>query len=230
MISLTMPYYRRQAEWNRSLTAYDFLYSDMDIEISICDDGSPECLQRNVETEIPVLLCRLPEKHHALNPCVPFNRAVEQSRGDIIVLTNPEIVHKEPILEEMVKRLKSEDDYVIAACWNKNKMGKEYWVCHSTAHQFTGGRQQMPSGSGFHFCTMLHRSLWEKAGGFDEDYREGQGCDDNDWLWRLEDVGANFVMCDDLVVYHHSTALRWPREGLTRNRRMLKEKWGHKWS
>lgn len=87
----------------------------------------------------------------------------------------------------------------------------------------------MPEGSGFHFCAMLNRTLWDKAGGFDEDYRDGHACDDNDWLWRLESAGAKFLMRDDLVVQHFQSEVNWGGR-LARNRRLLKQKWGHRWN
>jgi GT2 family glycosyltransferase len=117
---------------------------------------------------------------------------------------------------------------VIAACRNIGRRG-EYWLAHSSCKAGQGGRLPMPPGSGFHFCAMLHRSLWERAGGFDEAYRAGQGCEDNDWLWRLHAAGALFILRDDLVVWHRATALRWPRGGLPGNRRLLKSKWRHQW-
>lgn len=223
-----MPYFMRQEALDRSLRAYGESYPDLEVELSICDDGSiPGVSMENARH--PFIVTRLPEKSHALNPCVPINRAVNASTGDIVVITNPEIEHRKPVLRQMLDSLETEDHYVIAACWNSAKRSG-YWIAHSTAQQYTGGRLPMPHGAGFHFCTMLHRSLWEKASGFDEEYREGQGCDDNDWLWRLENVGAKFVMRDDLVVYHYPTQTPWPSGGLVRNRRMLKAKWGHKWN
>lgn len=221
MISIAMPYWKRQALLTHSLERYREVYPAVDLEIVIAADGCP--------VDAPgCKVVELPAKDHALNPCVPINRAVEASSGDIIVLTNPEIEHRQPVLLQMLEALESEDHYVIAACWNNGRRDG-YWVAHSSCRAGQGGRLPMPEGSGFHFCTMLHRSLWEKAGGFDEEYRNGAGCDDNDWLWRLEDAGAIFVMRDDLVVYHQRTDIRWPRGGLPTNRRLLKSKWRYKW-
>ena len=89
MISVCMPYWERPAELERSLVAYKKVYGEtMDLEFSICDDGS---------THKPVvprhdkrfIVTTLPRKLRAMNPCVPINRAVRASTGDVIVLTNP---------------------------------------------------------------------------------------------------------------------------------------------
>ena len=89
MISVCMPFWNRQRFLDESLAEHRRLYPDIDIEISICDDGSipPAVVPEGV------VLTRLPEKRYALNPCVPINQAVNASTHDIIVLTCPEIVH-----------------------------------------------------------------------------------------------------------------------------------------
>jgi glycosyltransferase involved in cell wall biosynthesis len=216
MISLCMPYYSRQEALDRSLRSLRVHYPALEFEIVICDDGSP------VTVYAPgCWVVRLPRKGHALNPCVPMNRAVADARGDILVLTGPEIEHRAPVLGAMVADL-GPNDYVIAAC--RDTAGP--WLCASSVRGGEDGRGAMPAGSGFHFCAMLHRALFERAGGFDEDYREGQAFDDNDWLFRLERAGARFRLRDDLVVWHHRVPCAWPVGGHERNRRLFDAKWG----
>lgn len=216
MISIVMPYYMRQHALDCGLASIRALYHGLDYEIVICDDGSP----------VPVIApgCRivtLPVKHHALNPCVPINRAVAAALGDIIVITNPEIEHRMPVLAAMLA-VCGKPDYVMAAC--QDVSGK--WLCASSVRGGQDGRGPMPYGSGFHFCAMLTRGLFERAGGFDEAYRDGQAFDDNDWLFRLQQAGARFCLRDDLVVWHHKTPCAWPPGGHARNRQLFESKWG----
>lgn len=201
---------------DRSFAAYHALYKNLDLEFSICDDGSPEPV-----IAYDCIIVTLPRKNRALNPCVPINRAVNCSTSDVIVLTNPEVVHEQSIFPQMRKCLQNENDYIIAACKDANT-GR--YLCKSDLTT-DYGRMPFPEHSGFHFCVMFYRSLWEKAGGFDEDYRKGQGCDDNDWLYRLQKAGANFIMRDDLIVDHYDVHTKWPHGGLRRNRKLLRRKW-----
>ena len=208
-----MPYYMRQEALNRSLESLRRFYPDA--EIVICDDGSP------VPVRAPGCeILSLPRKDYALNPCVPMNRAVAHAKGQILVLTGPEIEHREPVLYSMGMGLQP-NDYVVAAC--RDTSGA--WLCASHVRGGENGRGAMPTGSGFHFCAMLHRSLFERAGGFDEDYRDGQAFDDNDWLFRLERAGARFILRDDLVVWHHRVPCQWPAGGHERNRKLFEAKW-----
>lgn len=215
-ISVAMPYWNRQTLLEQSLAAYAKVYPKLDIEFSICDDGSlfpvkaPGC---KVTT--------LPLKTRALNPCVPINVAVRACTRDIIVLTNPEIEHREPVLLQMLEALKGPNDYVMAACHDP-----ELGVIAGEGTPYgRQGRLPIPRGADLHFCVMFHRELFERAGGFDDEYRFGLGCDDNDWLWRLYVAGANFKRVPG-VVWHHRTLHRWPGT-LEKNAALLEKKWGH---
>lgn len=217
MISVCAPYWKRQAALDRMIEQYATLYPDLDIELSICDDGSPEPA---VAPE-GVRLTRLPTKHGALNPCVPINRAVEASSGEIIVLTNPETVHDGPVLREMLAMLDGPDDYVTARCYGVGYRIRKVWLAGPDTDYSLYGRLPVPPGGHFHFLAALYRSLWEKAGGFDEDYRHVAGADDNDWLWRLHRAGARFRIAEGCVSQPKGAG--WP--GLPSGRDLFYRKW-----
>ena len=220
LISVCMPYFNRQAMLDRSLEAYRRLYDDL--EICVCDDGSDEPVSAP-----GCKVVTLPHKDHALNPCVPINRAIGLATRDVIVLTNPEILHTFPIFDEMAESLRELGPlgYVTAACQAENNQ----WLAHSSCAEGDAGRGPMPTGGQFHFCAMFTRELWEKTGGFDEDYRDGHCFDDNDWLWRLHKAGAKFLSRDDLVVQHYHTGCKWPAGGWQRNAHLLTVKWANYW-
>ena len=117
-----------------------------------------------------------------------------------------------------------ENGYVLAACWYE---AEQKWHCHSSLT--AGGYHEnikQPVGSGFHFCAMLNRSLWDKAGGFDEEYREGSYYEDPDFVNRIARAGGIFKIRDDLVVEHvrdGCEAVGW--RGRDRNEALFKQKW-----
>ncbi len=212
-LSICMPYFERRDELIRSIRAYEAIYDQ--IELSIVDDRSRPSLVLP-ETRFNVKFSRIngaPGDHGAKNPCVPMNQAVNQSTGDVIVLTGPEITHTGNVFGPMLEKLEKHT-YVTAKCIEP---GGKQLVPRKRDHD-------IPENSGFHFCTMLTRELWELAGGFDENYRLGQAHEDVDWLYTLESVGASFVMVDDTVI-HYPTKTRWPRAGHNRNRLYLRQKW-----
>ncbi len=216
-----MPYWRRPAALAACIASYRDLYGPA-LDIVVADDGSGDV------PAVDARILRLPAKAGALNPSVPFNRAALVATGDILVLTNPEVIHKTAILEQMLLSLSALGPlgYVAAACWSP---GQGWWFCHSKKGAKDGerGRAPIPPGAGLHFCAMLRRSLYEAVGGFSEEYRDGQGYEDNDLLWKLQKAGARFAIRDDLVTEHiDCPPTKWPAGGMARNRAIYEARWG----
>lgn len=208
-----MSYYDRREQLEHSIRAYEALYDDL--ELSIVDDRSRPSLVCP-ETRFDVKFSRIESKDHTpKNPCVPLNQAVNQSTRDIIVLTNPEIEHRYPVLLSMLDLL-DDDAYITARCEDQRGCIAGPEVDYTKA-----GRLPVPEGAHFHFCAMLTRKLWERSGGFDEDYREGQACEDNDFLWRLHRAGADFKHVE-VPVYHTKSTVKWR---LPHNKELFYSKW-----
>ena len=224
MISVILPYWRRREAALKALSLYDKHYAGtLDFEVILVDDGS-----NDIEAAYPWLrIERLPKKDVPKNPCTPINWGVKVSQGDVIVISPVEVRHNMPVLPQMLEELRKigENGYVLAACWYESE---RVWHCHSSlsAGGEVGGVRQ-PVGSGFHFCAMLNRTLWDKAGGFDEFYRDGSFYDDPDWVNTVAKSGAIFKIRDDLVVEHVREGcepIQWTDRG--RNQDYFHSKWG----
>lgn len=220
-LTVAMPYWNRPDELARSIAAYEKVYPDLDIEFSICDDGSLLPLRPAGKMRV----VNLPQKGYALNPCVPINHAVRNATRDVIVLTNPEVEHRTPVLYDMLEALTDSNDYVMTGCRDTRR--GDWYAGPEAPTAPIGGRQPVPPGAYLHFCVMFHRSLFERAGGFDVEYRRTPGCEDNDWLWRLYALGdVNFKYVPGVVWHNHGPRRRWPgtpEEAAI----MLRRKWGH---
>lgn len=226
MISVLMPYWNRPEATKTALAAMARLYPALDMEIIIADDGSPVSLEIEAIYPWPVRIVELPKKTEAKNPCFPFNEAAKVACGDVLVITNPEILHTEPVFPQMLESLGKlgANGYVLAATWCPDE---DKWHCHSSLPPLTLHGIAHPKGSGLHFCAMLTRTLWDEIGGFDPAYRDGAGYDDNDLVMKLAQYGAKFLIRDDLVVTHPKNGARteWPDGAFARNAEIFISKW-----
>ncbi len=227
MMSMVLPYWNRNAATNEAMWLIDKHYRALDLEVLVVDDGSKE--EFVPAGEWPFLrVIKLPRKDMAMNPCVPINVGAREARGDILILSNPEVKHHVPVLQEMRAELERTGPmgYVLSAC-KYDRDGT--WHCHSSLVNEQGYRDQyrQPKNSGFHFCAMFYRTLWDKAGGFDEDYRAGSSYDDPDWVNRVASAGGIFRMRDDLVVEHtrNGAESNYASGMLERNKALFFDKW-----
>lgn len=218
-ISLVLPYWNRQAAADAALELIAEQYAALpDLEVVVVDDGStPPFEYGGFNPDIgPVLrVVRLPDKPNAMATCVPYNKGVAAASNDIIALSSVEMLHKMPVLVAMRDELLRGDEntYVSASVWCADSRA---WHAHSSL-------KRPP----LNFMTMLRRSLWERAGGMDEEYREGICFDDDDFLKRLQSVGMHYVMRDDLVVEHPRKGAKAPYSTAQhdRNRALFARKW-----
>lgn len=217
-ISLLLPYWERQEAADKALESLK-QYQNLDLEIIVVDDGSPVPFKAPEGLAIKVI--RLPDKQEPKSPVTCWNEAAKVATGDVLVISCIEVIHETPILEELTKDLEK-DDYVLAAAWCPEE---NRWHTHSTVHV-----PDCPNGTGLGFCAALHGELYRRAGGWGEEYRDGAGYEDRDWIRRLLSVGAKFKIRDDLKVIHPKTgaSISWGPEKFKRNLELFQSKWNTK--
>ncbi len=220
MISLILPYWKRQAAADKALSMLGALYADRDIEVIVVDDGDPDqFIEPRTNLDLKVL--RLPRKEAPKSPVTCWNEGVKVASGDVIALSCIEVLHRGLVLPAMEEALEEvgDDGYILAAAWCPEQHA---WHTHSSLIV-----PQCPPGTGLAFLGMMYRSLFDRAGGFDEAYRDGAGYEDRDFIHRLHRAGAQFTIRDDLVVDHPKTGatIKWPAEAFSRNKMIFEEKW-----
>lgn len=218
-ISVVMPYWDRYDVARDNCARIQTYYPG--IEVVLVDDGSPS----NQAANIPgVQYVRLPTKAVGYAPCIPINVGVMVARHDIIAISLPEIRHDGPIFETMLTDLRAggNDRYVLAQVWCESL---NQWL--SAPDGNTCIQQGRPAGTGLHFCVMFRRSLWDKTGGMDRDYRYGAAYEDTDFVRRLQRAGAEFHFSDVRATHTRVGAhANWVKGGHERNAEIFRAKWG----
>lgn len=214
-LTIVMPYWRRANVLLETLKFLDSTYrNELNLQVIVVDDGS-----HDVEVNHDwVNLIRLPKKTGPKNPCTPFNIGIDQVKTEFICLTNPETISFDPILVDLLDIAKrtSENAYLLPAVFCD---GHQQWKQHS---KFIN--------CGLHWLTVCRTELVKKAGKFDEDYRDGAGWEDNDFVRRLEQVDTLFVNCDHLTAVHQrlkQNNLVWPAHMTFKNQDIYLKKWGN---
>ena len=219
-ISLILPYWDRQKAADKAFELLARHYSDLNMEIVVIDDGNTIPFKKP-DLPLDIKVVTLPQKFLPMCPVTPWNEGVKNASGDIVVLSCIEVLHETPVIQELVERLIKigENGYTLAAAWCPEY---DAWHCHSSVKN-----PRNPWGTGLSFLGAMYKEMYWKAGGFSEEFRDGAGYEDNDFINKMLAVGAKFKICDDLVVIHPKSDanIAWPDGTFARNEKLFYDKW-----
>jgi len=215
MISIVMTYYNRKKQLINTLKSI----SDStikDIEIIIVDDASDEEHRiEDLQEEFNLKLIRIDKKDKWwVNPCVPFNVGIKESKGDIIVLQNSECYHVGDVLSS-IKETITDDNYITLSTYSFTEdlsdiilnVDKEYLL--SLPQVASGGSESLGWYNHkiyrpvyYHFCSAITKENMDKLNGFDERYSDGISYDDAEIIERIKRLELKFEIVDDVSVIH----------------------------
>lgn len=191
---------------------------ETDFEIVIVDDfSSPEHSLDKIHEEFPTLdikvvkMSDVMERKNYCNPCVPFNVGFRYSRGDSIIIQNPECCHVGDLVHYTKNHLYN-DRYLSFHCYasylsdipllhndqpihfNPIGTGCETignWYNHSVYRPVA-----------YHFASAITRKNLMDLNGFDERFAYGLGYDDNEFLHRIILKNLKIYYVDHPFVIH----------------------------
>ena len=110
-ISIVMAYYNRKNQTIETLKRFQKLYAGKyNFEVVLIDDNSNE--EHRLEEDIKqftfpinLIIISKEEKGDVINPCKAYNRGFAESKGQIIMIQNPEIYHCGDIIEYVLSNL-----------------------------------------------------------------------------------------------------------------------------
>lgn len=219
-LSLILPYWDRQKAANKAFELLEKHYSKLDLEIIVIDDGNAiPFIKPQVNLDIKVIT--LPLKHIPKCPAPVWNEGVKAATGEIIILSCVEVLHETSVIPQLVEQLErlGKDGYVLAAAWCPEHGD---WHCHSSIKT-----PRNPWGTGLSFLGAMYKDMYWKTGGFSEEFREGAGYEDNDFINKMLVAEAKFKICDDLVVIHPKSdaSIVWPEGSFQINEKIFYDKW-----
>jgi GT2 family glycosyltransferase len=209
-----MPYFRRVPLLNNSLVSYHHHYRGRkDWEVVIAEDvknleypGEHESLLNLLNKfKDRISITHFVTSVRAFNPAPYFNEAFKASKGEFIVITNPEGVHFANVLQGLdVEFAKDKNSYVVCSCMNGHPNAtvnrfEDYKFQDASWFQHSVRRNGL-----IHFCSAISRENYEKLGGYDEEFGQGISCEDVDWIERIKLSDLKIVTRDDLVTHHQS--------------------------
>ena len=196
-----MAYYNRRRQLEYTLKTIAESRQRANTEIVIVDDfSSSEHRLNNLCDQWPQLKITVVEmrqqvdKKNYCNPCVPYNVGFRASRGDQIVIQNPECCHIGDVLDYVANNL-CDNRYLSFHTYGCTKedlvdlyAGRPVTMfSHSKKARWYNHETERPSA--FHFCNAITRNNLKTLNGFDESYSQGHNYDDAELVARVKTLG-----------------------------------------
>lgn len=225
MISICMTYKNRKRQLIQTLYSIKNT-SHNDFEVIIVDDASDS--DHRIEDILPefpfVRLIRIePKDKRWKNPCIPYNMAFREAKGDTIIIQNPECAHCGDVIDYVDKN-QQDNMYLNFACLSlPHILTEKYCDTNYFAQKDMSELENIASGMGqpatfdgdfgwynhptylprgLHFCNSIKASDLNRIGGFDERFSGGLNFDDNELVWRINMNKINMAFTTSPFVVH----------------------------
>jgi GT2 family glycosyltransferase len=218
MISIAIPSYQRAPQLRKTLDSIVRQKLDEEIEVVLVEDGDDGGATRAVCAEFSGLVRYLQRKDRApipySPPAIPWNIAIRHTRGDVLILQNPECLHVDAdVIARLVDPVRENEKVVTFATVTALDPNGNPW--QSYVHPIVNARP-------FFFCGAIGREFIFSLGGYDEDFRSGYGYDDTSLSLRMGLAGAQFIFTRAEVHHQwHASTNCW---GLEANAALYNEK------
>lgn len=225
MISIVMAYHNRFTQTNFTLKTISQTSYLGEVEVIIVDDFSdnPASLD-SLSKDYPALNVKVikmselsPSPDVTLNhnrrgrwyynPCVPYNEGFSQSKGDKIIIQNPECCHVGDILS-YVDSYCNDENYLAFHCLALNQnQTKDMQVHLNQQHYIDFGRgawynHKAHRPAAYHFTTAITRNNLKKLNGFDERFANGKCFDDDEFIFRVKKLGLRVDFIESPASIH----------------------------
>ena len=226
-ISIVTSYYNRKQQFINTLKTIKRSKQIDNVEVIVVDDCSAEHHKLDdLISEYPFLkiIHVNPENRWYINPCVPFNMAIKQATGDIIVIQNPECLHVDDILTNIVENLNDTNyltyavysiDYQTTMDFNTLPYEHKYLfsliksqitALNNSSYVNEGNRcwynHSIYRPVAYHFISAITKKNMDELNGFDERYAHGIGFDDDEILFRIRKMGLDVKIIDEPFGVH----------------------------
>ncbi len=223
-ISIVTAYHNRRTLFTKTLESLTNT-KHIDFEVIAVDDASNEDQRiEDLSQQFPFLkVFRInPINKWWCNPCIPNNIGFHKASGDIVVIQNPECLHLGDVLYDISINW-APNRYLVYGCYALSKTLNDK-VSIFSGNDSTSIRsvisptndiplEQCPhmdrwyqhseySPRCFNFCTVIGRDALKGLGGFDEEYADGIGYDDTEFIHRIRMSGLDVRMIDNPIVVH----------------------------
>ena len=236
-VSIVMTHFNRAHLLRRTLHSFTYNQS-RDFEIVIVDDASNNVeyekllnLIHEYSDEFNIVLYNINEHNKWYdNPCIPFNIALKEAIGDIIIIQNPECMHLGNVIDYVIKRKDmiepdpncerpNDRRYFSFACYNIDQVQTEALTDKPTPEEVLKLINPVNNNPithceepgwydhskfrplGYHWCNAIANEDLKRLKYFDERFSKGIAYDDDEFAFRTKKLLHTIDVDSPLVIH-----------------------------
>ena len=207
--SILLPYHNKP-EINYTLSSFANLYgSRNDFEVIIVEDSKTDkerhdlLMQYIEQWKKSIQIRYFWLENFGYMGGTLLNYGALQAKGKYLILTSPECMHANNILEGLDQEFaEDENKYVVCACLCAEITEFDFDVSKVKYNPVDWYQHSVHKDRFLHFCSSISRWNFLGVGGIDEKYSDGLWYDDDDFLRKVRQVRFKIVARDDLLSLH----------------------------
>jgi len=240
--SIVTSYYNRKKQFINTLETIKRSSEINNTEVIVVDDASDDDhrIEDLLDTYSFLKIIRInKDEKWWSNPSIPFNIAIKEAKGDVIILQNPECLHLGDIIEHIKNNI-NDNNYLTYSVYSidETTTNKLHSLNHNESliedfKNVIGDKKNIGiTGIGhecwynhplyrpcyYHFISSITKNNMEKLGGFDERYGEGCSYDDDEFLFRVKLLRLELKIIDEVIGVH-----QWHYSNDNRNHHFYKK-------
>lgn len=223
------------------LAALLFATNDTDFEVVLVDDGSSDETLDIARYASGITVVRRADAGGFVDACTAGAAA---ARGDYLVFLNNDTEPSVRWLDELVFAFESFADVGLAGSkliYPDGRLQEAGGIVWGSGNPWNYGRLANPSHPKFNYtrqadyvsgaAIMVPRAVWEKVGGFSDEYRPGY-FEDTDLAFKIREAGLKTLYVPHSVVVHYEgvSSDKSSTSGMKRFQEINRPKFKRKWA
>lgn len=201
LVSIIIPAFNAEATLGRCMKAC-LNQTYQETEVLVVDDGSTDDTPR-IAQSYPVHYIRQENR----GPAAARNRGARDARGEVVAFTDSDCIPQTTWIERLVAGFEEDvagvgGTYAIA--------NGEHLLARMIHEEIRARHKRFDADVDFlgSFNVVYRKKAFEAVGGFDEDFTDASG-EDNDLAYRLHDMGGKLRFVDQARVAHVYPTRTW---------------------
>lgn len=236
-VSIVIPVYNRLKYTKKCLESIFEFGSKYEFEIIVVDNASSDGTREYLQELGRKVVAIVNEKN--LGFAKACNQGASKATGEYLLFLNNDTVVTDRWMDVLIEELDADPEVAIAGSkllypdetiqhagvvFAEDKTPYHIYSREIKEKHYVNKKRKFNAVTAA--CMLVRKELFDKVGGFDEDFLNGY--EDIDFCLKIRDIGKDIMYCPESVVYHYESITEGRGDKHKENQVLFLEKWGER--